>query len=117
MPARTHGQTNLRRGGKGPSFLQAAKHRLATRLLCPHTGVALAALNKLLDKGIIKKDQRIIVISTAHGLKFSRFKVKYHRQELNDVFEQYPNPPIELPANYDTVRRTIDEVGIRFNIV
>lgn len=79
---------------------------------CPHTGVALAALNKLLNKGIIERDQRIIVISTAHGLKFSRFKVKYHRQELNDVIEKYPNTPIELPEDYDAVRRTIDEIRL-----
>ena len=42
---------------------------------CPHTGAALASLFKLLDKGVIKADQRVIVISTAHGLKFSCFKV------------------------------------------
>jgi threonine synthase len=80
---------------------------------CPHTGVALAALFKLVDKGVIQRDQRVIVISTAHGLKFSRFKVDYHRQVLESVVEQYPNPPIELPADYDRVRDAIDEVGIK----
>jgi threonine synthase len=80
---------------------------------CPHTGVALAALFKLVDKGVIQGNQRVIVISTAHGLKFSRFKVDYHQQELDSVAEQYPNPPIELPAYYETVRRTIDEVSLK----
>jgi threonine synthase len=79
---------------------------------CPHTGVALAALFKLVDKGVIQRDQRVIVISTAHGLKFSRFKVDYHRQELESVVEQYPNPPIELPADYDRVRDAIEQVGL-----
>ena len=78
---------------------------------CPHTGVALAVLIKLLDKGVIHRDQRVIVISTAHGLKFSRFKVDYHNQQLESVLEQYPNPPLELPADYEIVRRTIDEVS------
>lgn len=78
---------------------------------CPHTGVALAVLIKLLDKGVIQRDQRVIVISTAHGLKFSRFKVDYHNQQLESVLEQYPNPPLELPADYEIVRRTIDEVS------
>jgi len=45
-------------------------------------------------------------------LKFSRFKVDYHRQELDDVVEQYPNPPIELPADYESVRSAIGEVGM-----
>lgn len=82
---------------------------------CPHTGVALAALFKLVDRGVIEKDQRVIVISTAHGLKFSRFKVDYHQQELQAVLEQYPNPPIELPADYETVRNTIGDVGSKSN--
>jgi threonine synthase len=80
---------------------------------CPHTGVALAALFKLVNQGVIHKDQRVIVISTAHGLKFSRFKVDYHRKELEGVVEQYPNPPIELPADYDRVLEAIEQVGIR----
>jgi threonine synthase len=78
---------------------------------CPHTGVALAALFKLLDKGVIQRDQRVIVISTAHGLKFSRFKVDYHNQQLESVLERYPNPPLELPADYEIVRSKIDEVS------
>ena len=78
---------------------------------CPHTGVALAVLIKLLDKGVIHRDQRVIVISTAHGLKFSRFKVDYHNQQLESVLENYPNPPHELPADYEIVRSTIDEVS------
>ena len=70
---------------------------------CPHTGVALGALLKLLDRGMIDAQERVVVISTAHGLKFSRFKVDYHNQQLESVVERYANPPIELPADYDTV--------------
>ena len=45
---------------------------------CPHTGVALAALFKLVERGVIKSKDRVVVISTAHGLKFTEFKVGYH---------------------------------------
>src|SRR5215472_16562454 len=45
---------------------------------CPHTGVALAALIKLAARGVIEKRHRVIVISTASGLKFTDFKVRYH---------------------------------------
>jgi threonine synthase len=71
---------------------------------CPHTGVALAAMEKLVRRGEIKKGERVVVISTAHGLKFVDFKVKYHEMQLEDVESQLPNPPIELPARYETVR-------------
>ena len=74
---------------------------------CPHTGVALAALEKLRAKGVIRESERVVVISTAHGLKFSRFKVDYHNRALAEVAERYANPPLELPADYETVRAAI----------
>ncbi len=70
---------------------------------CPHTGVALGALLKMLDRRLIGRRDRVVVISTAHGLKFSRFKVDYHNRQLESVTARYANPPIELPADYDAV--------------
>ena len=74
---------------------------------CPHTGVALAALKKLLTRGEIKSDERVVVISTAHGLKFTDFKIKYHEKTLAGIQSPQANEPIVLPARYSTVR---DEV-------
>src|SRR5450432_3019973 len=47
---------------------------------CPHTAVALAVLEKLLDRGVIDRKARTVVISTASGLKFTEFKVRYHEK-------------------------------------
>ena len=74
---------------------------------CPHTGVALAALVKLVKRGVIKRSDRVVVISTAHGLKFSEFKVSYHEGKLPEVTAGYPNLPVELPARYESVRDAI----------
>lgn len=76
---------------------------------CPHTGVAFAALFKLVDKGVIKKDDRVVVISTAHGLKFTEFKLGYHRAQLADrqVTSTLQNEPVVLPAEADKVRDAI----------
>lgn len=76
---------------------------------CPHTGVALAATIKLINRGVIKRSDRVVVISTAHGLKFSQFKVNYHENTLREVVSQFANPPVELPPDVDAVRRAIDE--------
>ena len=38
-------------------------------------GVALAALTKLRERNVIGKDDRVVVVSTAHGLKFTNSKV------------------------------------------
>lgn len=76
---------------------------------CPHTGVALAAMIKLIDRGVIRKSDRVVVVSTAHGLKFSRFKVDYHENTLREVVSSYANPPLELPPDVDAVRRALEE--------
>ena len=84
---------------------------------CPHTGVAFAALFKLVDQGIIQRDDRVVVISTAHGLKFTDFKIGYHQDQLRDmgVTPQFANRPVELPADYQAVRdqlfRTLEANG------
>ncbi|MFH1738350.1 MAG: threonine synthase [bacterium] len=76
---------------------------------CPHTGVALAALLKLVDRGIINKDHHVVVISTANGLKFPEFKINYHESRLEDVIPQYANLPVSLEAKTDVVLKTLDE--------
>ena len=75
---------------------------------CPHTGVALAALVKHLARGEIRPHDRVVVISTAHGLKFTAFKEGYHVGRLPGVNPRLANPPLELPADADAVRRAID---------
>jgi threonine synthase len=73
---------------------------------CPHTGVALAVLMKLLKAGKIDKSERVVVISTAHGLKFVEMKVKYHQGQL-DFPCRHANQPIELPARLDAVKEAL----------
>ena len=70
---------------------------------CPHTGVALGALLKLRAQGAIDKDEEVVVISTAHGLKFTEFKVAYHKQELEVISAKYANPIFEAPAELGPV--------------
>ncbi len=74
---------------------------------CPHTGVALAVAGKLARQGVIGTGQRVVVISTAHGLKFTGFKTGYHEGTLADVVAQHRNPPLELAADAGAVRGAI----------
>jgi len=73
---------------------------------CPHTGVALAVLIKLLKAGKIDKAERVVVISTAHGLKFADFKVRYHEGAM-EFPSQYANRPIELPQAWMPSRKRL----------
>jgi len=70
---------------------------------CPHTGVALAALIKLVKSGKVDKAERVVVISTAHGLKFTDFKVDYHEGRL-PFPSRHANRPLEVHASVDAVK-------------
>ncbi len=85
----------------------AARGDLAGLFSDPHTGVALATLEKLVHGGTIKQDDRVVVISTATGLKFPDFKTRYHEGTLPEVTSRLANRPIELPADYADVRRAV----------
>jgi threonine synthase len=73
---------------------------------CPHTGVALAALIKLIKAGKIDKSEHVVVISTAHGLKFTDFKVQYHEGSLGFPC-RFSNRPIELPPRVDAIKEAL----------
>ena len=73
----------------------------------PHTGVALAATLKLIQRGVIEPHHRVVVVSTAHGLKFTEHKVRYHEGTLPDVVSRHRNAPVELPADIAAVRREL----------
>jgi threonine synthase len=75
---------------------------------CPHTGVALAAMQKLIKAGKIDRSEKVVVISTAHGLKFTDFKVQYHEGKM-DFPARYANRPIELPATVDAVKEALTQ--------
>jgi threonine synthase len=74
---------------------------------CPHTGVALAALRKLVDAGSVGADDRVVVISTAHGLKFADQKTAYHAGTIPGVRPTYANRPLELEPDLGRVAEAI----------
>ena len=82
----------------------AAEADLTGLYNCPHTGVALAALKKMVRRGEVQPEQRVVVISTAHGLKFTSFKTRYHESQYQGMQCRFANPPVEVPAQYDQVR-------------
>ncbi len=87
---------------------EAAAHADLTGMFtCPHTGVALAVLKKLIGKGVVKPTDKTVVISTAHGLKFTNFKVGYHEATLEGVTSKHANPAVTLPADAAAVKDEI----------
>ena len=76
-------------------------------LCCPHTGVALAVLEKLTQRGEIKKKDKVVVISTANGLKFTDFLFKYHTDQLEGIKSEHAFAPVELDADYEQIKKAI----------
>jgi threonine synthase len=89
-----------------------ARADVAGMFTCPHTGVALAALEQLIAKRVIAKSQQCVVISTANGLKFTDFKVRYHEEPtVADASSarslNLRNTPIALGNDYHAVREAL----------
>jgi threonine synthase len=78
---------------------------------CPHTAVGLAVLEKLVARGVIKKSDKIVCVSTANGLKFTEFKVRYHEGKTESVDCNLANPPVLLQPDYGQV---VDAIRARF---
>ena len=76
---------------------------------CPQTGVALAVLEKLIKKGKIDNTEKVVVISTAHGLKFTEAKIRYHQNQIEGISNIHSNKPVDLPNNLDKVLSTLDK--------
>jgi threonine synthase len=83
---------------------------------CPHTGVALAALRKLVERKIIRGHDRVVVISTANGLKFADQKIAYHAGTLPGIQSSQQNRPVELNADpkqiSDAISRYVERVRL-----
>src|SRR5262245_37924052 len=76
----------------------------------PPTGVPLAALEKLAAAKAITG--RVVVISTASGLKFPDFKIGYHEGRLAEVAAPaWANRPVELPESIEAVMGTLSPLS------
>jgi threonine synthase len=82
----------------------AARGDLTGFYHCPHTGVALGALEQLVEKGVIEKGSKVVVVSTAHGLKFSEFKTGYHESKLVGVESRLANRVQRIAPDYAAVQ-------------
>jgi threonine synthase len=78
---------------------------------CPHTAVGLAVLEKLVSRGVIDAKDRVICVSTASGLKFTEFKVRYHERAIPEATSEHANSAEMLPPDYG---RVVDAITARF---
>jgi threonine synthase len=82
--------------------------------VCPHTATALAGVKGLAEERKIGKEDEVVVISTAHGLKFAEQKISFHEDavsvpglELSASTRTLQNKPIRLQANLGAVQNAL----------
>jgi threonine synthase len=75
--------------------------------LCPQSAAALAGVREAAQDGRIASDASVVLVSTAHGLKFTEFKVRYHEGQLEGVTSRRRNEPVPLAPSLDAVRRAV----------
>ncbi len=78
----------------------ANRHGLA---LCPNSAVALAGAAKLRREGAIERDETVVVVATAHALKFSGAAIRYHGSGARGA-----NPARSLPASLEAVAEQLE---------
>ena len=78
----------------------------------PASAVTLAGLKKLVARGFVGRDERIILILTGHVLKDPDFTIKFHRGDLfkdTEEIRTLRRPPIVLDADADAVLRALEQ--------
>jgi threonine synthase len=77
----------------------ANRHGIA---ICPNSAVALAGARKLRAEGVIRKEDRVVVVATAHAIKFSSPAAAFHASGAPGA-----NPPRRVAADADSVARAL----------
>ena len=72
--------------------------------ICPNSAVAVSGAMKLLDNGVIKEQDDVVVILTAHGSKFSNTAVKYHSDHAN----KFANQMLSIKPSLNQLERALE---------
>jgi threonine synthase len=77
--------------------------------ICPNSATAVAAFLKARAAGEIGRDDRVVIVATAHGCKFSQATIDYHGGRLAGVVPQRANRVIEVAAEARAIERLLPE--------
>ena len=75
--------------------------------ICPNSATAVAAFLKARAAGVIGRDERVVVVATAHGCKFSKATIEYHEGRLPGVAPARANRIVEVEADVRAIERLL----------
>jgi threonine synthase len=73
----------------------------------PASACSVAGIQKLVEKGIIGRDESVVGILTGHVLKDAEVVVGYHNGTLDHIESHYPNKLHQAEANMEDLTRIL----------
>jgi threonine synthase len=77
--------------------------------VCPNSATAVAGLRKLRADGTVRREELVVVIATAHGVKFSSTTLAYHEGRIEGVRSLRANRPVSLPPTLEAILGAMEE--------
>jgi threonine synthase len=77
--------------------------------ICPNSATAVAGFLKARDAGTIRPRDRVVIVATAHGCKFSQVAIDYHGERLHGVIPARANRVLEVAAETGAIERLLKE--------
>ena len=75
--------------------------------ICPNSATAVAGFLKARTASLIGANERVVIVATAHGCKFSQTTIDYHTGRLPGISPRRANRVIELEADARAVEKVI----------
>jgi threonine synthase len=80
----------------------------ATGIGCePASACSLAGLKKLVDRGLIRRDETVVGLLTGHVLKDTEVVIKYHSNTLEDIYPNHRNRIHDASASVEELSRIL----------
>ena len=79
--------------------------------ICPNSAAAVAGFLKARAAGLIAAAERVVIVATAHGCKFSRTTSDYHAGRLPGVEPRRANRVVEIDAEAGAIERLLRTEG------
>ena len=75
--------------------------------ICPNSATAVAAFLKARAAGTIAGDERVVIVATAHGCKFSQATIEYHGGRLAGIESRRANRIVEIEATTGAIEKLL----------
>ena len=76
--------------------------------ICPNSATAVAGFVKARAAGTIARDERVVIVATAHGCKFSNATIGYHGGSLPGIRPARANRVVEIEAEPRALERLLE---------